>query len=164
MSPEQIRCAPASPSMDIFALGAVLYRVATGTSPFRIKKASTSGTAEAEQPRRYVQMEGGRVPVPEAAPTLAPAVAAAIEELLTVDPRHRPATAEAAIALLTNAWTKHGEPLWPEYVTATLDRSSKPRTLSLGPSRTEVLTGDGCLLYTSPSPRDGLLSRMPSSA
>ena len=24
--------------------------------------------------------------------------------------------------------------------------------------------GDGCLLYTSPSPRDGLLSRMPSSA
>ena len=26
-----------------------------------------------------------------------------------------------------------------------------------------VLT-EGCLLYTSPSPRDGLLSRMPSSA
>ena len=24
--------------------------------------------------------------------------------------------------------------------------------------------GKGCLLYTSPSPRDGLLSRMPSSA
>ena len=27
----------------------------------------------------------------------------------------------------------------------------------------EALKG-GCLLYTSPSPRDGLLSRMPSSA
>ena len=26
------------------------------------------------------------------------------------------------------------------------------------------ITGYGCLLYTSPSPRDGLLSRMPSSA
>ena len=25
-------------------------------------------------------------------------------------------------------------------------------------------TSTGCLLYTSPSPRDGLLSRMPSSA
>ena len=25
-------------------------------------------------------------------------------------------------------------------------------------------TGNNCLLYTSPSPRDGLLSRMPSSA
>ena len=26
------------------------------------------------------------------------------------------------------------------------------------------LINNGCLLYTSPSPRDGLLSRMPSSA
>ena len=30
--------------------------------------------------------------------------------------------------------------------------------------RTEALAVKGCLLYTSPSPRDGLLSRMPSSA
>ena len=29
---------------------------------------------------------------------------------------------------------------------------------------TIINTGIGCLLYTSPSPRDGLLSRMPSSA
>ena len=28
----------------------------------------------------------------------------------------------------------------------------------------EVSNDNGCLLYTSPSPRDGLLSRMPSSA
>mgnify|MGYP003375999021 CR=1 FL=1 len=27
-----------------------------------------------------------------------------------------------------------------------------------------LVEGGGCLLYTSPSPRDGLLSRMPSSA
>ena len=27
-----------------------------------------------------------------------------------------------------------------------------------------VVNGKPCLLYTSPSPRDGLLSRMPSSA
>ena len=35
-------------------------------------------------------------------------------------------------------------------------------------TRADVLKGRGvfkaCLLYTSPSPRDGLLSRMPSSA
>ena len=31
--------------------------------------------------------------------------------------------------------------------------------------RTDIqMTSDSCLLYTSPSPRDGLLSRMPSSA
>ena len=28
----------------------------------------------------------------------------------------------------------------------------------------KYLVSEGCLLYTSPSPRDGLLSRMPSSA
>ena len=28
----------------------------------------------------------------------------------------------------------------------------------------EILAKNTCLLYTSPSPRDGLLSRMPSSA
>ena len=34
------------------------------------------------------------------------------------------------------------------------------------PKKIILLIGDGmgCLLYTSPSPRDGLLSRMPSSA
>ena len=33
------------------------------------------------------------------------------------------------------------------------------------PVHSDILTvPDGCLLYTSPSPRDGLLSRMPSSA
>ena len=29
---------------------------------------------------------------------------------------------------------------------------------------TDAMLHSGCLLYTSPSPRDGLLSRMPSSA
>ena len=35
----------------------------------------------------------------------------------------------------------------------------------LSPSSGSILIdGNDCLLYTSPSPRDGLLSRMPSSA
>ena len=33
-----------------------------------------------------------------------------------------------------------------------------------GPTGAKGNTGNTCLLYTSPSPRDGLLSRMPSSA
>ena len=33
-----------------------------------------------------------------------------------------------------------------------------------GATKEEILEKTGCLLYTSPSPRDGLLSRMPSSA
>ena len=44
-----------------------------------------------------------------------------------------------------------------------------PRSKSSIRGRNYVAQGDsvdvkGCLLYTSPSPRDGLLSRMPSSA
>ena len=38
-----------------------------------------------------------------------------------------------------------------------VDNGSAPEQLAL-------LRDDLCLLYTSPSPRDGLLSRMPSSA
>ena len=38
--------------------------------------------------------------------------------------------------------------------------------VTLGPKGRNVVLDKsfGCLLYTSPSPRDGLLSRMPSSA
>ena len=43
-------------------------------------------------------------------------------------------------------------------------RAGGIRTGAAGPARL-VAPGTGtCLLYTSPSPRDGLLSRMPSSA
>ena len=41
----------------------------------------------------------------------------------------------------------------------TFDEEIAIRDSALG-----VWEADNCLLYTSPSPRDGLLSRMPSSA
>ena len=37
-------------------------------------------------------------------------------------------------------------------------------SISVNPMQGQVPQGGVCLLYTSPSPRDGLLSRMPSSA
>ena len=43
------------------------------------------------------------------------------------------------------------------------DASGDPTTLDVGSSTAITILGT-CLLYTSPSPRDGLLSRMPSSA
>ena len=39
-----------------------------------------------------------------------------------------------------------------------------PRNYIPTGDKTEVRGTNSCLLYTSPSPRDGLLSRMPSSA
>ena len=43
-----------------------------------------------------------------------------------------------------------------------LDNRHENVTLSIDPHATALILI--CLLYTSPSPRDGLLSRMPSSA
>ena len=41
----------------------------------------------------------------------------------------------------------------------------KEFSLDINPGEVHAIMGpNGCLLYTSPSPRDGLLSRMPSSA
>lgn len=146
MSPEQIRCAPASPSMDLFALGAVMYKAATGISPFRSATTSTGNPSVLEQPRRYVQIEGGRRHVTDAAPDLAPSVAEAIEALLIVDSRRRPATAEAAITLLNDAWAEHGEPLWPANVTAALDLSPRRPLSTRSIPQTQLVTGDGVAL------------------
>ena len=45
----------------------------------------------------------------------------------------------------------------PEFVSCIID----PEKVGL---KAQDVLSYGCLLYTSPSPRDGLLSRMPSSA
>ena len=47
-------------------------------------------------------------------------------------------------------------------------KSDKNKTFSINligfDGKSKKIMNDFCLLYTSPSPRDGLLSRMPSSA
>ena len=43
-------------------------------------------------------------------------------------------------------------------------KSGSGKTTLLNILSTLEIPSNGCLLYTSPSPRDGLLSRMPSSA
>ena len=51
------------------------------------------------------------------------------------------------------------DPNWSHHITADLEDGK-----SLDNFVTEAKELLACLLYTSPSPRDGLLSRMPSSA
>ena len=59
-------------------------------------------------------------------------------------------TESAASAVNPASLSTHvGEMLWPEALKVEADTLSNEYV---------------CLLYTSPSPRDGLLSRMPSSA
>ena len=47
---------------------------------------------------------------------------------------------------------------------AELEAQSKAKETPVMPTKDLFKVGKFCLLYTSPSPRDGLLSRMPSSA
>src|SRR5680860_1655030 len=52
----------------------------------------------------------------------------------------------------------------PELREAICGHHKRTYGLEVAPADVVVTTGSsGCLLYTSPSPRDGLLSRMPSS-
>ena len=49
-------------------------------------------------------------------------------------------------------------------IIATIIATTLGTIAAVGLSRSEMPYKKTCLLYTSPSPRDGLLSRMPSSA
>ena len=50
------------------------------------------------------------------------------------------------------------------FSTPMMNTSTYVRQHSMLYPQTPIVTTRACLLYTSPSPRDGLLSRMPSSA
>ena len=66
-------------------------------------------------------------------------------------------TLGATLATLTSL--DNGTIAWDNGTAVSLDNGT-----ILSVDLTDKITSYGCLLYTSPSPRDGLLSRMPSSA
>ena len=57
---------------------------------------------------------------------------------------------EMSISSIKNDWAEQDPNLWWEYTCLSIKRVCKESNV--------------CLLYTSPSPRDATLSRMPSSA
>ena len=83
-------------------------------------------------------------------------------------------TTPRTIATTTTTITAQPNPFPTTVVAANgaVEINEAPQAIvSLSPTATEMLFAIGaggqvvaCLLYTSPSPRDGLLSRMPSSA
>ena len=62
---------------------------------------------------------------------------------------------EATVAVVTETWLADGEPL---------EKDVADLAHGAGLGLLHRNRAPNCLLYTSPSPRDGLLSRMPSSA
>jgi serine/threonine protein kinase len=91
MSPEQARGDALDPRSDLFSLGAVLYRMATGVGPFQGASTLAVLTSLAL-----------RVPEPPQRmnPQISPEFSDLIMRLLAKDPADRPASAEALVAAM----------------------------------------------------------------
>jgi serine/threonine protein kinase len=116
MAPEQVHRRPASQAMDLFALGAVLYELATGSPAFEV---ADQGPPE----RRWPQL-AGPPPAPSSRnPEVPAALDAAVAALLAPDPAHRPASAAQVLALLEAALPADAaeeDRLWPSWATPRL--------------------------------------------
>jgi eukaryotic-like serine/threonine-protein kinase len=112
MAPEQREGAAAAPSMDLFALGAVLYEAATDVVAFRGRRAGGDGAA----PRSVGRPRRPR----EVSPRIPPALDAAIQALLEPEPARRPRTALRALALLERAVPAGQSGLWPRWTSRLL--------------------------------------------
>jgi eukaryotic-like serine/threonine-protein kinase len=116
MAPEQVRREPASPGMDLFALGAVLFELATGTQAF---DPANDGPPE----RRWPQLAGPPPPASSRNPEVPAAVDRAVAALLAPDPAARPASAAQVLALLAVALPADAaeeDRLWPTWATGRL--------------------------------------------
>ncbi len=125
MPPEQIRCEPARPGMDVYALGAVLYEAATATLAFGQDTGSDDRGLPRADAAGYRQL-GAPIPtVAELDPGVWPPLSSAIDTMMRPDPDDRPATASEAIDLLVSALPPDAETLWPDWVNTL--RSIPPR-------------------------------------
>jgi len=118
LSPEQIRCEPAQPVSDIFALGAVLYKAASGITAYS-RDVDNEPSESSVAPDTFRQ-NGPPIPLlSKVAEQIKPEVAAAVDHLMALDKTQRPATATEAINLLATVITPN-ELLWPPWLTPTI--------------------------------------------
>ena len=91
MSPEQARGHKLDPRTDLFSLGAVLYRLCVGKSPFDAPSTMAVLTAlAADDPQ----------PIRELNPKVPESLAALIHQMLAKKPEQRPATADEVVRRL----------------------------------------------------------------
>ena len=132
---------------DVYSLGATLFALANGSPPFSAQSDSAliHKILSATEP-----------------PTLPAGVPQPIRDLIASmmqrDPRDRPQDMKAVVTELTRL----------RNLTSPIDAATEVPTKTSVMAAIDVAddehTVGPCLLYTSPSPRDATLSRMPSSA
>jgi len=108
MAPEQCLRAPSSPSMDLFALGAILYELATGGPAFRVDDAAPGCD--------YPQLLTVPMRATELVPSLPLELDDVIHSLLEPDARRRPQTALQTLGMLAAAMPAGEEAPWPSFV------------------------------------------------
>ena len=144
MAPEQARAQEVDGRTDLYALGAILYEAASGQRPF---EASTYPALIAA-----IVMDAPP-PLKSLRPGLPPNFVAIVETAMAKEPDHRFRSPEAMSRALDSLATPPEASRDLGFMATMAAPPASPKTMHLT-----------CLLYTSPSPRDRSLSRMPSSA
>lgn len=122
MAPEQCLRIPADPRMDLFALGTVLYELATGRAPFE-RDRSAEGC---EFPQLSIAPPRAQI----LRPSLPPAVDVAIHALLKKDASRRPQTALETLGLLAAALPQGDDATWPAFVDSLVETAAPASLVS----------------------------------
>jgi eukaryotic-like serine/threonine-protein kinase len=137
LAPEQVRCRPAAPSMDLFGLGVTLYEALTGRLPFE------------DEGSEHPQLSGIQVPAATYAPGTDPALDAVLSQLLQGDAARRPSSAAVVLKLLDAALPSGEEGTWPSWATLALesfgnDGPAKPDADGSSAARSPSLAQERC--------------------
>ena len=118
MAPEQIRCEPANPSMDLFALGALLYEAVTNRRAYRRRRTGSlsRSTSTATADKVYRQLDSDAAPLAELVPGISTDFVRLVDRLLDRDPARRPESSSHVLAELGLLLPPEEEGLWPSWV------------------------------------------------
>jgi serine/threonine protein kinase len=142
MAPEQARGGPVDERTDLFALGCVLYCLATGATPFDDSNPLAALAALANDEPRPVRSVNPDVPT---------GLAELIARLLAKDPSRRPASARAVVEALTAVEQPQARPEPPK-------RRWSVAAALLGVAATALLAGGIILRITR---KDGKVVEVP---